>query len=212
MLGILITFEGGEGCGKTTQLELLSRRLETDLGRHIQVEHEFNDSNLSSRVRSLLVDQQNQTMSLGAELFLFQAIRTQAYEERILPALQTGKVVLTERSRDSGVVYQGIMRGFGIVLVEQLNDISTKETKPNLTFLLDLPVEVGLKRRVDSGKMDRLDMEKTDFHDKVRSAYLNLAKQDQSGRWHVIDANRDIDAIAEDIWTITKTFLADQSE
>ena len=138
---------------------------------------------------------------------MFQAARAQIYRELVLPSLEVGKVVLMDRSRDSSVVYQGMVRGFGKELIEQLNAISTKETYPDLTFLLDLPVEIGLDRRVKSGKMDRLDMEDTAFHDKVRQAYLELAETDTTNRWRVLDASVSVDDLDAEIWRIVRESL-----
>jgi len=100
-----------------------------------------------------------------------------------------------------------MVRGFGKDMVEKLNDLSTKETYPDATFLLDLPVELGLQRRVESGKMDRLDMEGMDFHVKVRDAYLELAKADTHDRWHIIDASQSLEEVQEELWTKVKTVL-----
>src|SRR3989304_4111330 len=101
-----------------------------------------------------------------------QQAQAQIYREGVIPALQDGKVVVMDRSRDSSVVYQGMVRGFGRELIDQLNSISTKHTVPNLTILLDAPVEVGLKRRNGTPKVDRLDMQKEGFHQKGREAYV----------------------------------------
>ncbi|MBL8015612.1 MAG: dTMP kinase, partial [Candidatus Doudnabacteria bacterium] len=133
------------------------------------------------------------------EVLLFQAARAQIYREIVLPSLAAGKVVLMDRSRDSSVVYQGVVRGFGKDMIEELNNVSTKETYPDLTLLLDLPAEVGLQRREGTGKMDRLDMESNNFHQQVRQAYLELAKADPTGRWVVIDASQTLEAVEAEI-------------
>ena len=99
------------------------------------------------------------------------------------------------------------MRQFGVDTIEKLNNISTKDTYPDLTFLLDIPVEIGLARRFQTEKMDRLDMETKDFHQKVRNAYLEVAKKNDHHRWAVIDASKSIDKIAENIWNIVEKKL-----
>jgi dTMP kinase len=174
--GILISFEGGEGGGKTVQIKRLKDRLYTEAGRESVVLREPGGTVISEQIREVLLNPDNVGMAYTTEVLLFQAARAQIYREIVLPSLEAGKIVLFDRTRDSSVVYQGVVRGFGVELIDQLNDISTQKTTPNLTFLMDVPVELGLARRNGSGKMDRLDMEKTDFHEKVRRAYLDLAK------------------------------------
>jgi dTMP kinase len=105
-----------------------------------------------------------------------------------------------DRSRDSSVVYQGMVRGFGRELIDQLNDISTKNTLPALTLLLDVEEQLGLARRAKAGGENRLDMEAKDFHKKVRDAYLQLAKGDTTGRWKIIDAGKELEEVEEAIW------------
>lgn len=199
--GVLISFEGGEGGGKTVQIKRLKDRLFAELQRESVALREPGGTVISEQIREVLLNPNNVGMAYTTEVLLFQAARAQIYREIVIPSLEAGKVVLMDRTRDSSVVYQGIVRGFGVELIEQLNDISTQKTVPDMTFLLDLPVEVGLARRHDSGKMDRLDMETIEFHQKVRQAYLELATKDKSGRWRVVDAARTIEEIEADIWT-----------
>jgi len=145
-------------------------------------------------------------MAFTTEVLLYQAARAQIYREIVLPSLEAGKVVLMDRSRDSSVVYQGYVRGFEIKLIEQLNDISTKNTKADLTVLLDVSVKTGLGRRDSSGKMDRLDMESKEFHEKVRVAYLDLVKKDPK-RWRVIDAEKSLEEVETEIWQKVSEWL-----
>jgi len=198
--GILISFEGGEGGGKTVQIKRLKDKLYQELKRETVVLREPGGTVISEQIRQILLNPDNLGMAYTAEVLLFQAARAQIYREIVLPSLESGKIVLMDRTRDSSVVYQGIVRGFGVDLIEKLNDISTKETKPDMTFLLDVPVDIGLKRRADSGKMDWLDMEQTEFHERVRQSYLDLCRKDTSGRWILIDARGTIDEISEEIW------------
>lgn len=209
--GYLISFEGGEGGGKTVQIKRLKDRLFAELGRESVVLREPGGTVISEQIRQVLLNPANVGMAYTTEVLLFQAARAQIYREIVMPSLEAGKVVLMDRTRDSSVVYQGVVRGFGVELIERLNDISTQETLPDMTLLLDVPVEVGLARRSSSGKMDRLDMENKDFHEKVRQAYLDLAAADRSGRWQVIDANRGIDEIEADIWKLVKAKLSKMS-
>jgi dTMP kinase len=204
--GFLITFEGGEGGGKTTQIVRLRERL-TKAGEDVVILREPGGTVISEQIREVVLSSKNTGIAFTTEVLLFQAARAQIYREIVLPSLAAGKVVVMDRSRDSSVVYQGVVRGFGTELIEQLNNISTKETYPNLTFLLDVDVPTGLKRREDSNKMDRIDMEASDFHEKVRQAYLDLAKANDRDRWVIVDASQSIEKIEEDIWTKVKSTL-----
>lgn len=204
--GFLITLEGGEGGGKTTQIVRLRDRL-GKAGHDVVVLREPGGTAISEQIRDVVLSSKNIGIAFTTEVLLFQAARAQIYREIVLPSLEAGKVVVMDRSRDSSVVYQGMVRGFGKDMIEKLNDLSTKETYPNITFLLDLPVEIGLQRRVESGKIDRLDMEGVDFHSKVREAYLELANADTTGRWQIIDASKTLEEVEEAIWTQTQKFL-----
>ena len=199
--GYLITLEGGEGGGKTTQIVRLRDRL-TKAGKDVVVLREPGGTVISEQIREVVLSAKNVGIAFTTEVLLFQAARAQIYREIVLPSMEAGKVVIIDRSRDSSVVYQGIVRGFGKALIEQLNDISTKNTYPNITLLLDVEVETGLKRRESAGTMNRLDMEATDFHNKVRTAYLELARADKPGRWQIIDAAKSIDEVEKNIWEV----------
>lgn len=205
--GVLITFEGGEGGGKTTQIVRLRDQL-TKLGQDVLVLREPGGTMISEQIREVLLSTKNVGMAFTTEVLLFQAARAQIYRELVLPSLKAGKVVVMDRSRDSSVVYQGYVRGFGIDLIEQLNDISTKNTYPDITILLDVDVKTGLQRRQASEKMDRLDLEATDFHQQVRDAYLDLAKKDQTGRWQIVDGNQGLDEVADQVLRIVKQKLS----
>ncbi|HOA12000.1 dTMP kinase [Candidatus Woesebacteria bacterium] len=210
--GLLITLEGGEGGGKTTQIVRLKNHL-IEAGKDVVVLREPGGTVISEQIREVVLSSKNTGIAFTTEVLLFQAARSQIYREIVLPSLKAGKVVIMDRSRDSSVVYQGMVRGFGTELIEQLNDISTKKTYPDLTFLLDIPVNIGLKRRNGTGEVNRLDMEATDFHEKVRQGYLTLAKKDQEehgkkARWVIIDARPSIDQVEDNIWQVVKQYLA----
>lgn len=205
--GFLITLEGGEGGGKTTQLVRLRDRL-TKLKKDVVVLREPGGTVISEQIREVVLSSKNVGMAFTTEVLLFQAARAQIYREIVLPSLEAGKMVLMDRSRDSSVVYQGMVRGFGRELIDQLNDISTKNTYPNLTLLLDVPVKIGLNRRNMTGDVNRLDMEAANFHENVRQAYLTLAKEDKNHRWVVIDANQSIEDVETEIWQTIKNKLA----
>ncbi|MFZ1721674.1 MAG: dTMP kinase [Microgenomates group bacterium] len=197
--GLLITLEGGEGSGKTTQVSALAARFR-DAGKDVLALREPGGTLISEQIREVVLSTKNMSMDFTTEVLLFQAARAQIYSELVLPSLEEGKIVLMDRSRDSSVVYQGIVREFGVSLVEQLNNISTKNTYPDITFLLDIPSKIGLERRVDDGGLDRIDMESNSFHEQVRNAYLELANNDTSGRWQIIDASRSIEEVGDELW------------
>ncbi|PIR62241.1 MAG: dTMP kinase [Candidatus Pacebacteria bacterium CG10_big_fil_rev_8_21_14_0_10_42_12] len=204
--GLLITLEGGEGGGKTTQIVRLRDKL-TELGKDVIALREPGGTTVSEQIREVVLSAKNAGMAYTTEVLLFQAARAQIYREIVLPSLAAGKVVLMDRSRDSSVVYQGIVRGFGRDLIEQLNNISTKETYPNLTILFDIPVEQGLERVAKAGTANRMEMQGTEFHEKVRKAYLDLAKEDKSGRWKIVDASADITQVEKSVWKIVESIL-----
>lgn len=197
--GFLITFEGGEGGGKTTQISKLHDKLVAE-GHQVISLREPGGTEISEQIREVVLSPKNKKIAFTTEVLLFQAARAQIYGEVVLPSLEAGKIVLMDRSRDSSVIYQGIVRDFGVKLIEQLNDISTQNTAPDMTFLLDVEVETGLLRRDQAGEVNRLDMESTKFHQKVRQAYLDLAKENKGKRWVIIDANQSFDQVTEDIW------------
>lgn len=210
-LGKLIVFEGGEGAGKTIQIKRLRDRLVT-IDKDVIVLREPGGTVISEQIREVVLNPRNVGMAYTTEVLLFQAARSQIYRELVLPSIRVGKVVLMDRSRDSSVVYQGMVRGFGKEMIEQLNDISTNKTKPDITVLLDVPVEEGLRRRHQDGGMNRLDMEKIDFHEKVRQSYLELARSDPSGRWIIIDAGNSIDKVEEQVWKLVRPRLQSKVE
>ncbi len=202
--GFLITFEGGEGGGKTTQIVRLRDSL-TKAGCDVVVLREPGGTVISEQIREVVLSSKNIGMAFTTEVLLFQAARAQIYREIVLPSLEAEKIVLMDRSRDSSVVYQGLVRGFGEDLIEQLNNISTKETYPNMTLLLDVDVSRGLERRANTGEVNRLDMEAKQFHQQVREAYLSLAKKDSGNRWIIIDANKKIEQVEKAIWEAVET-------
>ncbi len=196
--GMLISFEGGEGSGKTVQIKLLADWLR-ERGCQVLITREPGGTVIGEQIRAVLLNPKNIGMAFTTEVLLFQAGRAQLYRELILPSLRAGKVVLSDRGRDSSLVYQGMVRGFGEKLIERLNNFATQNTYPELTIYLDVPVEIGLKRRNGTGKMDRLDMEKKDFHQKVREGYLKLVKANDHRRWFKFDATQSIEAIHQAI-------------
>jgi len=193
--GYFISFEGGEGAGKTTQVELLAERLKKE-GLEVVVCREPGGTEIGEQIRQVVLSIKNKGMDTNAELLLFMAARAQLFGEVVRPALDRGAIVLADRGRDSSVVYQGMVRGLGEEWVEKLNDFAMKNVKPDLTFLLDVPVEIGHKRYLD---VNRFENEEREFHEKVRQGYKQLAKK-EPGRWVVIDASRTAAEVEEEVW------------
>jgi dTMP kinase len=189
----LITFEGIDGCGKSTQMRLLERYL-TERGLAVVSTREPGGTDLGRKIRSALLDGASGSVEPLAELLLYAADRAQHVRQVIMPALAEGKIVLSDRFYDATTVYQGYARGFDLNLVNQLNELATGGLKPDLTLLFDLDVEAGLKRTLRRGdetgaavRPDRLDQEPVEFHERVRNAYLEIAAR-EPGRFRVIPA------------------------
>jgi dTMP kinase len=200
--GILISFEGGEGSGKSEQVKRLAKYLRR-LDKKVIITREPGGTKISEQIRKIILDKKNIRMAYETETLLFQAARAQVCEQIILPALKKGKIVLADRFRDSSTVYQGMVRGLGVKYVKLLNDVSTKKTLPRITFLLDVPAEVGLRRRNKTDKNDRLDGENTPFHRKIRAAYLKWAKKNLK-RFVIIDGTQSREAIHQEILEILR--------
>lgn len=195
--GLFITFEGGEGTGKTTQIALLAKAFEK-MGKTVVVTREPGGSTIANRIRSLLLDPSMKGLVPLAELFLYEASRAQHVKEIIEPAIAAGHVVICDRFADSSVVYQGAARGIQGKLVQQLNEIATGGLAPTFTFLLDLDPRIGLARIGARGVLDRMEKENLSFHKAVRAGYLRLAKANKK-RFHVISSTLSRDKIHEAI-------------
>lgn len=204
--GTLITFEGGEGGGKTTQIALIKEKL-LQANKTVITLREPGGTNISEQIREVVLATKNTGMIPMAEVLLFQAARAQIYGEIVIPALEKGSYVLMDRSRDSSVVYQGIVRGFGKELIENLNDISTQKTYPKMTILLDVEAKIGLQRQSAAGGNNRMEMENITFHENVRQGYLQLAKEDMHHRWKIVNANQPFEAVTADIWKIVQDVI-----
>jgi dTMP kinase len=192
----LISLEGVEGSGKTTQLNLLADHLKK-MGRKVLKVREPGGTELGERVRTLLLEKDGAKISPLGELFLYFTSRAQLVEEILKPALGAGFVILCDRYLDATVAYQGYGRGLDVGLIEQINRLIVGDALPDLTFLLDLEAEAGLSRISGRGR-DRLEAEGLAFHERVRQGYLEVASRD-SQRIKVIPANRGILEIAAEI-------------
>ncbi|MDP6087012.1 MAG: dTMP kinase [Nitrospinota bacterium] len=211
MAGILITFEGIEGSGKTTQASMLAERLR-EHGVSVFRTREPGGTHLGEGIRRLVLDPGQEAIDPVAELFLMEAARAQHVAAKIHPALDAGKVVLCDRFTDSTLVYQGLARGLAWNTIEDVNLLASKGVRPRTTILLDLDISVGLARthtRADSavqadgsmeaGETNRFDLEDREFHEIVRSGFLRLAKEDP-GRVKVVRAAGSPEQVHEEVW------------
>lgn len=187
--GLFISFEGVEGCGKSTQARALVGRLER-VGIPVVFSREPGGTPLGERFREILLDTEHAGMRPETELFLYLASRAEHVDHVIRPALERGDVVVSDRYGDASVAYQGGGRGLGLDTVERLNELATGGVKPDVTFLMDLDPEEGLQRLVagrGEHSRDRMESEVLDFHRRVRETYLEASRR-EPGRFVVIDA------------------------
>ncbi len=202
-MGTFITFEGIEGSGKSTQIRLLFEHLK---GREVDVKmtREPGGTVIGEKVRGILLDPSTRGLIPRAELFLYAAARVQHIEEVIQPALEEGKVILCDRFMDATVAYQGFGREIPLNVVKVVNSLVAIELKPDLTILLDLPVEVGLRRARERNQADaasatsRFEEEDMAFHQRVREGYLDLAAAERV-RFKIVPADQPIEKVAKQI-------------
>ncbi len=201
--GFFITFEGADGCGKTTQINLLKDYLEKE-GYEVILTREPGAKGLGEKVRDILLNYDG-VVSDRCESFLFLADRAQNIDIIVNPAVEAGKIVLCDRHIDSTVAYQGYGRGLDIKRIEMLNNLATNFKKPDLTVVFDIDVENSMKR-VGKDK-DRMESAGVDFHNRVRNGYLEIAKQEPE-RIKVINSVQPIDAVFEELKKIVKKYLS----
>jgi dTMP kinase len=185
--GLLLALEGGEGAGKSTQARLLAIWLR-DQGFDVVATHEPGATKIGMRLRALLLDTAHTGLSRRAETLLYAADRAEHIASVIAPALERGGIVVTDRYVDSSLAYQGAGRRLPVEDIARLNDWATGGIRPDLTIILDLPPEAGLRRRERSA--DRLEAEPAEFHERVRAGFLKLAAEVCPDRYLVLDANR----------------------
>lgn len=206
MKGKFLVFEGIDGSGKTTQLNLLGEKLSTR-GYQVLYTREPGGTRIGEAIRELLLDPQHSELVPVAEALLYAAARAQHVAQVILPALREGKIVLCDRFLDSSIAYQGFGRGLDVGQLEKLNGPATAGLMPDLVLLLDFPCDTGMERIAESGRgVDRIEQEDRVFRSKVRAGYLALAGRD-ADRYRVIDANRTIEQIHHDIVRVVGEFL-----
>jgi dTMP kinase len=204
--GLFITVEGGEGVGKSTNISFLERHLR-EQGVELVLTREPGGSELAEKIRALLLQVDAEPVSDIAELLLMFAARAQHIQLLIEPALAAGKWVLCDRFTDATYAYQGGGRGMDVRMVQQLEQLVQGELRPDYTLLLDAPVEIGMERARGRGELDRFEREEMDFFRRVRSTYLQLAREG-SGRYRVVDASLPLDQVQEQLSKVCEELLA----
>jgi len=195
---IFISFEGIDGCGKSTQVELLIKKLNSLKIRSLLV-REPGGSKIAENIRSILLDNSNRLMSNETEALLMTASRAQLTREVIIPKLNEGFVVVADRFQDSTIAYQGGGRGLDISFLEMLNLFATNHLIPNMTFYIDISAKEGLKRTI-SNEFDRIENAGEAFQVRVRNEYLKLTKKEPQ-RVFLVDGTKTVTEIHEEIWS-----------
>jgi len=205
MKGVFISLEGIEGTGKSTQCRLLAGHLRQK-GLAVTETAEPGGTQISLKIREILLSIDSREMRPVTELLLYNAARVQHIEEVILPALQRGDIVITDRFSDSTIAYQGYGRNLDLSLIASLDKIATSGMRPDLTIVLDIDVETGLRRNRAIGKTDRLELEEVSFHEKVRGGFINLAAN-ESARIKLVDCSGSIEEVHKETLGIVTDFL-----
>ncbi|HTM49719.1 MAG TPA: dTMP kinase [Bryobacteraceae bacterium] len=200
--GIFITFEGMDGCGKTTQMRQLARRLR-DAGREVVETVEPGGTAIGSQIRAILLDSANRELASATEVLLYFAARAQNVEQVIRPALAERKIVLSDRFTDSSLAYQGCGRGLGADTVLDLHRIACGGLRPDLTLLIEIDLDTSLARararNRQGNRTDRMEEQEAAFYNRVRDAYSALAKAEPE-RFRVIDGRAGIGQVTEEVW------------
>ncbi len=205
MTGKFISFEGGDGAGKSTQLSLLSGDLEA-LGRRVILTREPGGTRLSEQIRSWVLHESG-ALCKQAELLLIFAARAQHISEVIRPALLRGDWVLCDRFTDASYAYQGGGRGIPVEFIQQIEAVSTEGVRPDLTLLLDLPVIQGIERSVDRGQgSDRFEEQDLEFKQRVRQAYLDR-QSGEPDRIRIINATKSVESVHTQIWDLVSNLI-----
>jgi len=209
--GLFITLEGGEGAGKSTQMAFVQQRLQDGLqaaGKNLQVTREPGGTALGEQIRELLLDHRQTVMDSDTELLLMFAARAQHLAELIRPTLAAGDWVLCDRFTDATYAYQGGGRGIALKRIAALENWVQGELRPDLTLLLDLPVEVGMARAGERGELDRFEREQQVFFERVRQTYRERAVA-EPGRYRIIDAAQNIEQVQAQIDRALTPLLAE---
>lgn len=207
--GIFITFEGGEGSGKTSVIQAIQQHLQS-VGRQVKVTREPGGVDIAEQIRAVILDTNNTKMDGRTEALLYAAARRQHLVEVIEPALRRGEVLLCDRFLDSSLVYQGVARGLGVEAVWEINRFAIAAFMPQVTFYLDIEPAVGLARIHANAnrEVNRLDLEAIGFHEKIREGYLQLANT-YTDRIQRIDASRALNEVVADVVARVERVLED---
>ncbi|MCF7885390.1 MAG: dTMP kinase [Candidatus Marinimicrobia bacterium] len=195
--GLFITFEGIDGCGKTTQIDILTKRLQKKNLKYTLV-REPGGTKIGEKIRKILLDNDNINMEHKTELLLYSASRYQLCKQKLLPELDAGKIVICDRFYDSTTAYQGYGRGLDIDFINSLNKFATDELVPDLTFFLDISLNER-EKRIGNNKLDRLESEQNNFHQKVREGFLKINKKNRN-RFVKLNGKDGIEIISKKIW------------
>ncbi|MCW8806425.1 MAG: dTMP kinase [Ignavibacteriaceae bacterium] len=195
---MFISFEGIDFSGKSTQIELLKDYL-VDHNKKVEILREPGGTEISEKVRRILLDNKNEEMFAEAELLLFSASRAQLLREKIQPYLEKGIYVISDRFHDSSTAYQGYGRGIQLEVVKMVHELAIGDTIPDVTFFIDIPVGIANERRKKKSKLklDRIEVADIEFYNRVRSGYLEIARQEE--RFKVIDGTQTIETIQNQI-------------
>lgn len=199
---LFITFEGPEGAGKTTVIQMIAERL-AEKNIDALATREPGGIEIAEKIRTIILNPEHTAMDERTEALLYAAARSQHYFEKVRPALDAGKLVICDRFIDSSLAYQGYARGIGVDEVLSINEFAIGKKLPDVTILFDLAPEVGLARIYATGnrEVNRLDVESLPFHQKVREGYLQLVER-YPERIHVVNADQDIESVVEDVWLL----------
>ena len=204
-MSLFITFEGPEGSGKTTQMHSLAAHLLAE-GGDVLTTREPGGTAISDRVRRILLDPVHTEMLPATEFLLFSAARAQHVHEVIRPHLERGGIALSDRYADSSLAYQGYGHQLDLAVLRQITTFATGGLVPDLTICLDVPVEIGLRRKfgANGDAWNRMEQKEMDYHERVRAGYLVMAAQEPE-RWVVLDATRDIDVVQATIQDLVRS-------
>lgn len=195
---MFITFEGIDFCGKSTQVELLKNYF-IHQGKEVIVIREPGGTKISERIREVLLDKKNSEMKMETEFLLFSSSRAQLVREVIIPSLRNNIIVISDRFHDSSTAYQGYGRGLDIEKIKIINSFAIDDTIPDITFLIDTPVEECIKRKAlkTQSELDRIELSSMSFYQKVREGYLKIAEQEK--RFYIIDGTDEVEKIHKQI-------------
>ncbi|TMT00985.1 dTMP kinase [Apilactobacillus kunkeei] len=209
MAGKFITFEGTDGAGKTTILNMVLDYLKEEMGDKLVTSREPGGNPIAESIREVILDRKNVDMDKRTEALLYAAARRQNIEQTVKPAIADNKLVICDRYLDSSIAYQGGGREIGEDAINEMNQFATEGFLPDLTIYFNLPVEEGLKRIAKNraeDEVDRLDVETIDFHSRVHAAYQRLAKANPE-RIKSVDATQSIDAVYQNVLEILQPYL-----